>query len=490
MSNTIHKNLDLIKSYKTCYNPRYPQDIHSFYCYPIVRYDTEHMEQSLEQLWSTCLKEIEPQISRGNFTTWFKNTTLIKDDEGIVVIGVPNEFVKEWLVTKYYKMILKALVDHADHIRGVDFVINRISSNQNQKPLEEQGGKVELPLHDVYINRDDNLNPRYTFDRFIVGPFNELAYAAAQAVVKRPQHAYNPLFIYGASGLGKTRLIQSIGNEMKRAFPEKKVLYTSLEKFMNDYVVSVQNNRQPMFREKYRKIDVLIIDDIQFISGKDGTQNELFHLFNTLYDQNKNIIFSSDKHPNHIIGLEDRLKTRFNAGMTIDIQEPDLESRLAIIKEKSLQLPHPLPEDVLSYVASIVTGSIRELEGVINTIAIQTEMRQKPISLTEVKTLIKHSIKPKKMVSIDTVVKIVSNYYNIDERVIYEKTRRKEIVRARQVIMYMLREDFNESYPAIGAKLGGKDHTTVIHSYEKVKDELQKNPHLLKELEDIRILFT
>ncbi len=267
------------------------------------------------------------------------------------------------------------------------------------------------------------------------------------------------------------------------------MLYTTLEKFSNDYVAAVQNNRQQQFRDKYRKYDVLIIDDIQFVSTKQSTQNELFHLFNTLYEQGKNIIFSSDKHPNHIIGLEDRLKTRFSAGMTIDIQEPDMESRLAIVKEKSAQMSIPIPDETLLYIASSVTSSIRELEGILNLIGMHADIKQKPVGLAEVKTLIKNSIKPKKMISIDTVVKLVSDYYNLDEHFIYEKTRRKEIVRARQIIMFVLREDFNESYPAIGAKLGGKDHTTVIHSYEKVKHDLAVDPHLMKEIEDIRILF-
>jgi chromosomal replication initiator protein len=447
----------------------------------------DNMGGNIVELWNTCLSEIETQVSKANFSTWFKNTSINKEEEGIIYIAVPNEFVREWMITKYQKLILKAIVDKADHVRGVEFIINRINPTQSEQKTIEQ--KAELPMHDLYVNRDDNLNPRYTFDRFIVGPFNELAYAAAQAVVKRPQHAYNPLFIYGGSGLGKTHLIQAIGNEIKKMFPEKRVIYTSLEKFMNDYVSSVQNNRQQLFQSKYHKFDVLIMDDIQFISGKEGTQNALFHLFNTLYELNKNIIFSSDKHPNHIIGLEDRLKTRFNAGMTIDIQEPDLESRLAIIKEKSSLLPHPLNEEVITYIASVITGSIREIEGVINIISMHSEMKQKPISISEIKSLIKNSVKPKKSISIDSVVKLVSDYYNLDERIIYEKTRRKEIVRARQIIMFVLREDFNESYPAIGAKLGGKDHTTVIHSYEKIKQELVKDPHLMKEIEDIRILF-
>lgn len=447
------------------------------------------MNSNTSELWNSCLEDIKKEISAGHFNTWFKNTSLIKEEDGIIFIGVPNDFIKEWMVTKYQKLILKSLVSLADHIRGVEFTISRFTPSEQKQEVSLEQKSSELPMHDLYVNRDDNLNPRYTFDKFIVGSFNELAYAAAQAVVKRPDQSYNPLFIYGGSGLGKTHLIQAIGNEMKKLYPEKKVIYITLERFMNEYVSSVQNSRGVVFREKYRKFDVLIIDDIQFISGKDGTQNELFHLFNTLYEQGKNIIFSSDKHPNHIIGLEDRLKTRFNAGMTIDIQEPDLESRMAIIKEKTLGLSIPLEAEVLSFIASSITGSIREIEGVINLISMHSEMKQKPISLTEIKLLVRNSVKPKKNISFEHIVKQISDYYNLDERIVYEKTRRKEIVKARQIIMFILREDFNESYPSIGLKLGGKDHTTVIHSYEKIKEELKTNPSLMKEVDDIRILF-
>jgi chromosomal replication initiator protein len=447
------------------------------------------MNSTTSELWNSCLEDIKKEISAGHFNTWFKNTSLIKEEDGIIFIGVPNDFIKEWMVTKYQKLILKSLVSLADHIRGVEFTISRFTPSEQKQDVSIEQKKSELPMHDLYVNRDDNLNPRYVFDKFIVGSFNELAYAAAQAVVKRPEQSYNPLFIYGGSGLGKTHLIQAIGNEMKKIYPEKKVIYITLERFMNEYVSSVQNSRGVVFREKYRKFDVLIIDDIQFISGKDGTQNELFHLFNTLYEQGKNIIFSSDKHPNHIIGLEDRLKTRFNAGMTIDIQEPDLESRMAIIKEKTSNLTIPLDGEVLSFIASSITGSIREIEGVINLINMHSEMKQKPVSLTEIKLLVRNSVKPKKNISFEHIVKQISDYYNLDERIVYEKTRRKEIVKARQIIMFILREDFNESYPSIGLKLGGKDHTTVIHSYEKIKEELKINPVLMKEVDDIRILF-
>lgn len=438
-------------------------------------------------VWDTCLKEIESQISKAHLITWFKETHFIRDDEGTIFIGVPNDFVRDWMIQKYQKIILRSLMNIIEHARAVEFVVDPAKQKDGEQKV--MGSGQTLPLGEVYINRDDNLNPRYTFDRFVVGPFNELAYAAAQALIKRPTQAYNPLFIYGGSGLGKTHLIQGIGNEMKHLFPEKKVLYISSEKFMNDYINSVQHNKSMAFRDRYRKIDVLIIDDVQFISGKDKTQEELFHLFNTLYEQQKNIIFSSDKHPNHILGLEDRLKTRFGAGMIIDIQEPDLESRMAIIREKIQQQHILIDDDAAQYLAQTITSNIREIEGSLNTIAVQNELRQRPITITEVRQLVKNTIKPKKNISVDTVVKIVSDYYNLDNAVIYEKTRRKEIVRARQMIMYVLREDFNESYPSIGMKLGGKDHTTVIHSYEKIKSELGTNPLLIKELEDIRILF-
>ncbi len=442
----------------------------------------------MNTLWSSCLQDIESQVSKGNFTTWFKNTSILRDEDGVIIIGVPNEFVKEWLFNKYHKLILKSIVDRLNHVRSIEFVISKFEPKIESAP-EKQEEKDSLPLQGLYINKDDNLNPKYTFNQFIVGPFNELAYAAAQAIITRPHQAYNPLFIYGGSGLGKTHLIQAVGNEIKNKFPDKKVLYTTLEKFANDYISAVQNNRATSFREKYRKYDFLIMDDIQFISTKEKTQEELFHLFNTLYEQNKNIIFSSDKHPNHIVGIEDRLKTRFNAGMTIDVQEPDFESRLAILKEKTNQLKVEITDEVLSFLASSITSNIRELEGVLNIITMHAELKNKVIDVSEAKQLIKHSVKPKKNVLIQDVVKAIAEYYNLDEQIIYEKTRRKEIVKARQMIMFILREDFNASYPTIGQKLGGKDHTTVIHSYEKIKKDLQTDPELMRELDDIRVLF-
>jgi chromosomal replication initiator protein len=300
---------------------------------------------------------------------------------------------------------------------------------------------------------------------------------------------YNPLFIYGGTGFGKTHLTQSIGNGIKKHNPGKKILYVSSEKFSTDYINSLQNNRVGEFKEKYRKHDVLIMDDIQFLVGKEKTQEELFHLYNALYENNKQIIFSSDKHPNYINGLEDRLKSRFGSGMIVEITMPEYESRLAILREKLKQQQVLIPDEIVSYIAETIQSSIREIEGTLNLVICQAQLKNKILSLNEVKTLIKNNAKPTKPVSIKDIVKTVTSFYNIDERFIYEKTRRKEVVKPRQVLMYILREDFSISYPLIGQKLGGRDHTTVIHSCEKIKVDIKTDTILVQEIEQIRALF-
>lgn len=446
-----------------------------------------------KELWNNCLSEIELNISKANFTTWFKNTSIVKEDAGTLYIGVPNEFVKDWLYNKFHKLILKTLIAQEDSIRGIEYIISK-HEHQNRSAVEDKTAvplsvNKELPLNDLYVNKDDNLNPKYNFNSFVVGPFNELAYAVAQAVITNPGKNYNPFFIYGGTGLGKTHIIQAIGNTIKIKHPLKKVYYVSLERFAVDYINSIQNKNPNSFKEKYRKYDVIIMDDIQFISGKDKTQEELFHLFNTLYENNKQIIFSSDKHPNFIQGLEDRLQSRFSSGMIVQIVEPDYESRVAIIKAKFEATNCIVDNDVVVYLAEALEGNIRELEGSLNTVVCQSQLKNKTLSVNEVKTLIKNNIKPKKTVAIKDIVRTIALQYGLSEEVIYEKTRRKEIVRARQVAMYILREDFNISYPLIGQKMGGRDHTTVIHSHLKIKDDLKTDPSLLQEIEKIRIMF-
>jgi chromosomal replication initiator protein len=444
-----------------------------------------------KQLWKKCLTEIETSVSKANFSTWFKNTCILKEETGIVYVGVPNEFVRDWLKNKYNKLITKTIADSYENMRAVEYVITKIESSkqETQKTTTETYKNKELPLADLYINPEDNLNPRYRFNSFIVGSFNELAYAASQAIIENPGTKYNPFFVYGGTGLGKTHLIQAVGNSIKEKYQSKKVHYITLERFATDFINSLQNNKANSFKEKYRKYDLLIIDDIQFIGKMEKIQEELFHTFNTFYENNKQIIFSSDKHPNYIPELADRLKSRFAAGMIVDVSEPEYESRLAILKVKLQEQNIELEPEIVEYVASAIRGNIRELEGSLNTIVCQYRIKNKPLSLSEVKNLLKNNIKPKKNVSIKDVVKIISEYYNLEESAIYEKTRRKEIVKARQVVMYLLREDFNVSYPLIGQKLGGKDHTTVIHSYLKIKEDLKTDSQLMQEIEQIRILF-
>jgi chromosomal replication initiator protein len=440
-------------------------------------------------IWDTCLEKIQTQISQANFNTWFKNTFISREERGTVYLGVPNEFVKEWLNTKYHTIILRTLREDIEDIRSIEYIVAKPNSgNPADMARRHPSVGAELPFKHLYIDRKDNLNPRYQFENFIIGPFNEIAYSASKAIINKPG-VYNPLFIYGSTGLGKTHLIQAVGNTLKKNNPNARIYYTSSENFTMELVSALRNNRINSFKDKYRKYDVLIMDDIQFLSGKDKTQEELFHLFNILYDKNKQIIFSSDKHPNYIIGLEERLKSRFSAGMIVDINKPEFESRVAILKDKVSEHHLVIENEIIDYVASHVEGNIRELEGILNSLIVQTQVKGRNLSLREVKSLIKNNIKPKKNVSIKDIVRIIADFYNIDESSIYEKTRRKEIVRSRQVVMFILREDYNISYPMIGKELGGRDHTTVIHSHTKVRKEIETDSGLAHDIEQLRAIL-
>ncbi len=441
-----------------------------------------------QTLWENSLKEIENIISSANFNTWFKETFLIKVDEGVAYIGVPNAFIKDWIAKKFYTAVLKTLREQEGAVRSIDFVIAKIDKRKpdTKKDKLVKESNSALPLNDFVVNKEDNLNPKYTFESFVIGPFNELAYAASWAIIKQPGVVYNPLFIHGSTGHGKTHLLQAVGNQIKMNFPSKRVFYLTSEKFMHEFMSAVQNNRVAIFKDKYRKYDVLIMDDIQFLEKKAGTQEELFHLFNSLYENNKQIIFSSDKHPNFIPGLEDRLKSRFSQGMIIDIPPPDHESRLQIIKKKSALSSVYLEDNVIDFLAETIDGNIRELEGVVNIITMQTQLKNKSLSIAEIKDLIKNTSKPKKMVSVTDLIKIVAEFYGLNSESLCDKTRRKEVVRPRQIAMYILREDFGISFPTIGDKMGGRDHTTVIHSCEKVKNDLKLDKLLEQQINEIR----
>ena len=402
-------------------------------------------------LWNNVLAQIELIISKANFSMWFKDTHIIKQEGGVIYLGVPNVFVKDWLVNKYHKDIVKNLRNFGENIRNVEYLVSKIENKiSNNKEISTNNN--ELPLNDFYVSKEDNLNSKYTFKTFVVGPFNELAYAASQAILKRAA-TYNPLFIFGKTGHGKTHLIQAIGNQFKENGGSKKIFYMTSERFVNDYLNSLNSGEINIFKEKYKKYDVLIIDDIQFLSAKNKTQEEFFHLFNSFHDSGKQLIFSSDRHPNFIPDIEDRIKSRFNAGMILEIQKPDFESRIQILKKKSSLINLNISNDAIEFLASSIDGNIRELEGILNLMLCQSQLKNKELNLNEIKELIKNISKPKKNTSVKDVIKVTSDFYGIEESCIFKKGRKKEVIKPRQIIMYILREDFDISFPSIGDKV-------------------------------------
>lgn len=447
----------------------------------IVR--TENVD--VKQLWDDALVKIELSITPANFKTWFRDTHVVSLEDGTLTIGVPSVFVRDWLHDKFQSLILKTLRETTSYVRSIEYAV--IQRSDRRQEVKTQTVNAALPLEEYYINKSDNLNPKYSFENFVVGHYNALAHAAAKTVAEKPGMAYNPLFIYGKTGHGKTHLIQAVGNQVKKT--GKKVFYVTSERFAVDYFNSLQSGSANSFKDKYRQYDVLIMDDVQFLATKEKTQEELFHLFNALHDTNKQIVFSSDMHPALLAGLEDRLRSRFGQGMIVDIPAPDVESRIAILRAKAAQHNLLLQDDVVEHLATTIEGNIRELEGALNTILCQSQLLGRSLLLDEVKIIIKNSSRPRKTLAATDVVEKVARFYDVDIESIYEKTRRKEVVKPRQVIMYILREDFQISYPAIGKKLGGRDHTTVIHSCDKVKNDLKTNGELEEEITQIRLLL-
>ncbi len=445
------------------------------------------------ELWQSVLAQMQLNISKANFATWFQNTQIISKEEEKVIISVPNAFSKEWLNNKYYKLILKTIFDQDNSIKGLEFVINPRSLEKKEiKEVKEntESNKIDveqLKFDEFKVNKETNLNPRYVFENFVVGSFNELAYAAALAVSENVGNTYNPLFIYGGVGLGKTHLIQAIGNKISDGPKKKKVKYISSEKFVSNIISGIRNHNIDVFKASLSSIDVLIIDDIQFLAGKNKTQEEFFHTFNSLYEKNKQIILSSDKPPNAIAELEERLRSRFEGGMIIDISLPDYETRLAILKTKLQEKSLALPEDVLEYIASNVKKNIRELEGALNSLLIYYKTNGNIPNLETTKKLLKNFVfSPFNVASFKKIVETVAKFYNLEEKNIFNPTRRKEVVKPRQIAMFLLREELKYSFPAIARKFGGKDHTTVIYAYKKIQKENEQNNKLTEELNLIK----
>jgi len=441
------------------------------------------------ELWQSVLAQMQFHISKANFSTWFQNTEIISKENEKITISVPNAFSKEWLSNKYNKLILKTLHDIDSSTKELEFVI-KPQSVKNTIPAtlleNEKQEDAQLKFEEFKINKETNLNPRYTFDNFVVGSFNELAHAAALAVADNPGLTYNPLFVYGGTGLGKTHLIQAVGNKIYNESKKKRVKYISSEKFVSGIVSAIRTNSMEAFKASLAPIDVLILDDIQFIAGKNKSQEEFFHVFNSLYEKNKQIILSSDRPPNAIAELEDRLRSRFEGGMIADVSLPDYETRLVILKQKLQEKNANLPEDVLDYIAANVKKNIRELEGALNKLLVHNKINQ-ALDLKKTKELLKGFVfSPFDIANYKKIIETVAKFYNLEEKNLFDPTRRKEIVKPRQIAMFLLRRELKYSFPAIARKFGGKDHTTAIYAYKKINQENEENNKLTEELNLIK----
>jgi len=436
---------------------------------------------NLEILWKKILGSIELQVSKPNFITWIKNSVLIEKKDGCFVIALPNNFAKEWVENKYSKLILNICREEDPSVKKIEFIVdNKYFANPVSKKIDIIEEKTLL---DLRVDPETGLNPKYSLKSFVVGSSNELAYNAALAIINSVGTKYNPFFVYGGVGLGKTHLIQMIGNEIVRIYKNKIGLkYVSSEKFTNDVVWAIRNKRMDDIKKKYRDVDVLIIDDIQFIGGKEKTEEEFFHTFNSLYENNKQIIISSDRPPQSIPTLEERLRSRFEGGLIVDITYPDYEMRVAIIKNKLQEKNRFLNEKIIDLIAKKVKRNIREIEGILNKLLFYQDTKGSSLELNEAEDIINKSIQIfSKKISDEQVIKAVANFFNVPVEDLLTKKRKKEIVEPRQIIVYLLRELLNMSYPYIGEKIG-RDHTTAIHAYEKINQEINKNSALYQKI--------
>lgn len=438
-----------------------------------------------EELWKAVLGDMEASLSRAAFTTWFKGTSIISNSSGSVLVSVPNGFAKVWLENKFNKQIYKIIQCHFPEVKEIKYAVGSPKPNRvvaRQDIIHFVPEKVS-ENHDSDIDKSTNLNKRYSFVSFVIGSNNELAQAASLAVAKNPGKLYNPLFIYGGVGLGKTHLLQAVGNHIYSQDQTKKILYTSSERLTADIVESIKNKNIEEIKQKYAKLDLLIVDDIQFIAGKERTQDIFFSTFNELYGKNKQIILSSDRPPSAIPALEARLRSRFEGGMIADIGIPDFETRLAILKTKMKEKSFEIDNESLAYIASNIQKNIRELEGALNRIIAFSQIYNKTPDLKEVKKLLAAYLNtPYKKTTHQSVLKAVSDFFNVSLNDLSKRSRKKEVVRPRQIAMFLLREEGKLSFPEIGSKLGGRDHSTAIHAYEKIKSEEDSDESLKQEL--------
>ncbi len=438
-------------------------------------------------MWQSALGEMQIQLSRANFATWLKNSRLVEKKDDTMVVALPNNFTKTWVENKYQKHLLGIIRNFDGSVRKIEFVVGgKYFTPVEERPAQEAGG-IDL---DFKTDPETGLNPKYRLSSFVVGPSNELAFAAATAITEAVGKKYNPFFVYGGVGLGKTHLVQGIGNEVLMKYKGRlKPKYVSSEQYTRDIVWGLRNDRIESIKKKYRDVDVLIIDDIQFIGGKEKTEEEFFHTFNALYENNKQIIISSDRPPQSLPVLEDRLRSRFEGGLIADISYPEFEMRVAIIKSKLDEMNRSLSDAVVALIAKRLRKNIRELEGVLKKIIFLQERKQTEVTEKMAEEIIDKATKSNtKHVNDTQIIKAVADFFNLTVEDIVSHTRRKEIVEPRQIAIYLLRDISDLSYPYIGEKLG-RDHTTAIHSYEKISHEINKDPGLNQKILMIKDLI-
>ncbi|WP_442597277.1 chromosomal replication initiator protein DnaA [Neobacillus sp. D3-1R] len=442
--------------------------------------------KNIADLWNAALSTIEKKISKPSFDTWLKSTKAHSLQGDLLVITAPNEFARDWLEERYSHLISSILAEITGEELTVKFIIPQ---NQKEEDLDFPPPQKQTKKEDELIEYPQNiLNPKYLFDTFVIGSGNRFAHAASLAVAEAPAKAYNPLFIYGGVGLGKTHLMHAIGHYVLDHNPSAKVVYLSSEKFTNEFINSIRDNKAIEFRNKYRNVDVLLIDDIQFLAGKESTQEEFFHTFNTLHEESKQIIISSDRPPREIPTLEDRLRSRFEWGLITDITPPDLETRIAILRKKAKAEGLDIPNEVMLYIANQIDTNIRELEGALIRVVAYSSLINKDINADLAAEALKDIIpssKPKVITILD-IQKVVGQTYSIKLEDFKAKKRTKSVAFPRQIAMYLSRELTDYSLPKIGEEFGGRDHTTVIHAHEKISKLLQTDSQLEKQLKEIK----
>ena len=425
------------------------------------------------QAWQATLGQLQMEMPKASFDTWVRETQVVKHTEGEFTIGVHNAYARDWLDSRLTSTVARLLTGLMGVPQAVRFTV------QNHEEVESEAPAVEEPLHagqPVVRVSNYTINPRYTFDNFVVGPSNRLAHAACMAVAESPAHAYNPLFLYGGVGLGKTHLLHAIGNSAHAQGLQ--VLYTSSEEFTNDLINSIRTHNTPAFRERYRRIDVLLIDDIQFIAGKESTQEEFFHTFNTLHGQDKQIVISSDRPPKAMVTLEERLRSRFEWGLTADIQPPDLETRIAILRSKAERNNKLVPALILETIARLIQSNIRELEGALTRVLAFSDLSGLPLSAQLVQTSLADLLPQRSTLETVHVLEAVASVFGLSTDDLCGRSRTRDVTLPRQVAMYLMREEANASLPQIGEVLGGRDHTTVMYACEKVADLIERDDRL------------